>query len=357
MPLSRPRVVALSIITGKRHDLTRAELDVLGALSADGWSEADGIDDSILERLVEWGLVISDAPTPGASAHRDRHDALTDTAWHREAALYHYLTQWSDVILPDDPERFAEAARRHVLTYGPGPGHFPDVPASSTITLPAIERAGSLYRTLVSRRTPRAFDDGRTVTLGQLDTILRYVFGCHGHADGAMNIVVIKRTSPSAGALHAIEAYPIISGVADVAAGIYHYRVGEHALGLMRELDDSEAREMATAFMCGQRHLGTAHVSFVLTARFDRNYWKYREHPRAYAALLMDAAHLSQTLQLVSTDLGLGAYITLVVNGRDIETELGLDGTREGVLAVIGCGVPATPPAWLDLDFAPGPPH
>jgi hypothetical protein len=55
-------------------------------------------------------------------------------------------------------------------------------------------------------------------------------------------------------------------------------------------------RELATAFACGQEYLASAHVSFVLTARFERGYWKYRRRDVGYAALLMDAGHLSQTL-------------------------------------------------------------
>ena len=80
--------------------------------------------------------------------------------------------------------------------------------------------------------------------------------------------------------------------------------------------------------MCGQSYFGTAAVSFVLTARFYRNHWKYRRHQKAYAGILMDAAHLSQTLYLVSDDLGLGAYVTIAINARDIEARLGLDGVR-----------------------------
>jgi len=357
----RSRITAASIITGKHHDLTPDELEVLGSIPADQWSEADAIDRLLLDHLVSCGLLISDAPTTVATDLRKRHEALSATAWNREAALYHYMTQWSGIRLAEDSEDLADvadaAARRHAAAHGPCPGPFPEVPVARTIALPAAERTEPLYRTLVSRRTTRAYDLSRSVTVAQLDTILRYVFGCLGHASSAMGTTLIRRTSPSAGALHAIEAYPLISGVSDIAPGLYHYRVADHSLGLVRELEKATARQLATTFMCGQRHLGTAHVSFVLTARFDRSYWKYREHPRAYAALLMDAAHLSQTLQLVSTDLGLGAFVTLVVNGVDIERELGLESAREGVIAMVGCGTPAETPAPLDLAFAPGPPR
>ena len=106
----------------------------------------------------------------------------------------------------------------------------------------------------------------------------------------------------------------------------------------MAPLALDEARAAATAFVCGQTYFGDAHVQVVLTARFDRAFWKYRNHRKALTALLMDAAHLSQTLYLVATELGLGAFVTAAINNTDIEERFGLDGYREGVLAVCGFG-------------------
>jgi SagB-type dehydrogenase family enzyme len=159
----------------------------------------------------------------------------------------------------------------------------------------------------------------------------------------------MKRTSPSGGGLHPIEVYPIISNVSGVPAGIYHYNVREHALALLSELQPREACATATEFACGQNYFGAAHVSFVLTARFYRNHWKYRRHQKAYAGILMDAAHLSQTLYLVSGELGLGAYLTIAINTRDIEGRLELDGVNEGAIAMTGCGLRARTPSPLEL--------
>ena len=105
--------------------------------------------------------------------------------------------------------------------------------------------------------------------------------------------------------------------------------------------------------MCGQSYFGDAHVSFVLAARFARTQWKYRRHEKAYAGVLMDAAHLSQTLYLVAERLGLGAFVTLAVNGRDAEARLGLDGCSEGVVAMAGCGPRAQAGSPLDPRFVP----
>ena len=84
-------------------------------------------------------------------------------------------------------------------------------------------------------------------------------------------------------------------------------------------------------------------VLFVLTARFHRSFWKYRKHAKAYGVVLMDAGHLSQTLYLICTELGLGAFVSAAINDRNIEEHLGLDGVEEGAIAVLGCGVPGLP--------------
>jgi nitroreductase len=59
--------------------------------------------------------------------------------------------------------------------------------------------------------------------------------------------------------------------------------------------------------------------------RFGRTFWKYRNHPKAYRVTILDVGHLSQTLFLSATELGLGAYITAAINEVDIEQRVGLD--------------------------------
>ncbi len=149
------------------------------------------------------------------------------------------------------------------------------------------------------------------MTLEQLDTVLRYVFGCHGY-DGRcrMSCASSARARRAAAYIRSRRTRSSTTSRASTP-GIYHYNARDHELVLLSELEPAEGRRMATSFMCGQSYFGTAHVSFVLTARFYRNHWKYRRHQKAYAAILMDAAHLSQTLYLVSAELGLGAFITI----------------------------------------------
>jgi hypothetical protein len=71
----------------------------------------------------------------------------------------------------------------------------------------------------------------------------------------------------------------------------------------------------------------------------------------------MDAAHLSQTLYLVAAELGLGAYFTLGINGRDIERRLRLDGVERGAIAVCGCGLRSPHRSPLEPKFTQWPPR
>jgi putative peptide maturation dehydrogenase len=353
-------IVALAILTGERHRLERQDLDLLLSVPAEEWVEADGRNQAVIRNLTDKGLLLSDAEDRALGRLRERDEALSANAWNIYAALYHYMTQWTGVDtsegVDDDTwiaERDSAASRDHVATHGKPPPPFAESDASVTrsVALPGADRDGALYRTLTARRTTRSFDPDVPMTLEQLDTVMRYVFGCHGYSQTPEGIVRIKRTSPSGGGFHPTEVYPIVSNVDGVAPGVYHYNVHDHSLGSLRELDPSQARAMASSFMAGQTYFGAAHVSFVLTARFYRNHWKYRQHQRAYAALLMDAAHLSQTLYLVSGDLGLGAFVTIAINSRDIESDLGFDGVREGVIAMAGCGVRAPGESPLEPQF------
>lgn len=353
-------ILALAILTGEQCRLDREEFDLLASLPAERWIDADGLDPDALRSLAEKGLVVTESERGRLATLRARDEALAANEWNLYGALYHFMTQWSGVHDWDeghDPadlsDRTRAAALAFLAEYGPPPPEAPRVHSDHELSLPGTRHDGALFRTLANRRTTRAFDANTPMTRAQLDVVLGYVFGAHGYARNVADVVCIKRTSPSGGGLHPIDVYPIITNVEGVPAGIYHYNVREHALARLRELQPSEGRSLATAFMCGQRHFGAAHVSFVMTARFYRNHWKYRRHHKAYAGILMDAAHLSQTLYLVAAELGLGAFITIAINSKDIERQLELDGVGEGVIAMTGCGVRSPGQSPLELQFGP----
>jgi putative peptide maturation dehydrogenase len=353
------QILAISVLTGKEHVISRSDLNLLLSVPSDEWTERRGGDADALVALAQQGLVLSDAPDDYLTELRRRDDALVAGQWNVYAALYHFLTKWRDVDIefpppPEaaDPEALAGATAEFVRVHGPPPPHFHSSPKHFGITaLPLVERDGGLWDTLARRQTTRAFTP-EPISTEELSVLLRYTFGCRGYSRVADDVVVLSKTSPSGGALHPTEVYPLIRGAEGVEPGLYHYGAEKHQLELLLRVTPAEGAGIAYELASGQPFVRDAQVLFLLTTRFYRNFWKYRRHRRAYAVLLMDAAHLAQTFYLVCAELGLGAFVTAAVNGANIEDRLGLDPYAEGALAVCGCGRPARQQE-LDVPFAP----
>src|SRR5262249_53935229 len=154
-------------------------------------------------------------------------------------------------------------------------------------------------------------------------------------------VQLLKKGAPSAGGLHATEAYLLIQRVDGVAPGLYHYHPVDHALEPIRAVDAADTAALARRFVAAQAYFVDAPAFVIPFARFRRNFWKYRNHAKAYRALVLDVGHLSQTMYLAATELGLAAFFTAAVNEADIEDAFGLDPLEEGVLAVSGFGLRA----------------
>jgi putative peptide maturation dehydrogenase len=363
------RPVAVTLLDAEEHHLTSQELAALGALTIDEWTEADaaaaaaGLPASLVASLAERGLLLCDRPEERYAELRRRDDLLAAGGWHPWSAVSHFASRWQGVKgetavplepvpvqeLGDAEGAFAEAAARH----GPSPGPFHSrADARATIALPPGDGHGELFEVLRRRSTTRLFERGRALRLEELATILRWVWGAHGWARLGEHIVV-RKTSPSGGALHPVEVYPLVRDVGGLASGIYHYEAQSHGLELLREASAEEVEELVEVVASGQEWFRSAHVAFVMTARFYRTFWKYRSHAKAYRVVLLDAAHLSQTLYLVATALGLGAFVTAAVNEADAEEALGIDPWEEGVLALCGCGVLLEEGVGMTLAYEP----
>jgi putative peptide maturation dehydrogenase len=283
---------------------------------------------------------------------------LAADEWLPAAAAFHFSTRLhgADLELPDDTAQVAAdadaAAAAFVKRHGPPPSHFHKT-GGPTTELPLVRREGGLHGTLSRRRTTRGFDAARPLTLEELAVLLYEVFGCRAYARIHSEVVALRKSSPSGGGLHPLEVYLLARNVESVEPGLYHYGIEGHTLERLSTLNVTEAATAIGAFTAGQTYFASAAAVFVLAARFARSFWKYRRHPTAYATLLYDAAHLSQTFYLVCAELRLGAFFTNVINGPKVEEALGLDGYREGVLALCGCGMPADERSPLEPEFHP----
>jgi putative peptide maturation dehydrogenase len=354
------QVHAISLLRGEEYAVSREELDYALSLPSDRWVEVEERDRPLVESLAEKGVVITDLPGDDLAALRRRDEVLASSGWNLYGAMHYLMTKWRDVDLRRSPHvgDFPIITEQMIAEYielrGRPPDPFHTIEnAIATVDLPLVDRDGGLYEALRRRKTTRGYDRAQRLTVEELATALYTVWGCHGTAPIIGDLFCLKRTSPSGGCLHPVEVYPVVSGVAGLESGIYHYNVRDHALELLERLADEEAVELATTFVCGQAYFGSAHVAFVMTARFPRNHWKYPKQQKAYPVILMDAAHLSQTLYLVAGDLGLGAFVTAAINGLVIEERLGLDGVTEGAVAVAGCGRERPQGSPLEPTFVP----
>jgi putative peptide maturation dehydrogenase len=349
--VSQTRLLAVSVLTGRERAVSLDELRFLSTLPVDRWTAiADlSVDATVLQRLALEGFVVCDDETGELAELRRRNDRLAESGWSPYAALYHSQSRWRDV----DLGRLFDSSPAPPDARKPPP-HFHALPqALGTVELPLLRREEGLFRLLSERKTTRNFDPAAMLTREELSVILYYTFGCHGFARLGDGLVLLKRTSPSGGSLHPIEVYPLVVSVEGVDAGFYHYRSDRHALDLIDPLDRDSAREQLVEFAAGQSYLSTAPLMLIMAARFSRSFWKYRGSSRNYAVLLMDAAHLSQTLYLVCAQLGLGAFVSAGVNDRNIGDRLRLDSFEEAVLAVCGCGRPARERSPFDAEFKP----
>jgi putative peptide maturation dehydrogenase len=347
------QLLADSLLTGERSIVTLEDLGRLLEFSQDSWQ----VPAEETLGLARRGLLVSDLDEEPFADLRRRDEQLERLHWDDRAALYHLAGSWrgahvqleaTEPVPGVGEVELAEALSR----YGDPPPHFHRRPdARETIALSPGEREGGLYDALRGRKTARNFDRGAAVDAEQLSQLLFWTFGAHGYATPFERLTILKKTSPSGGAMHPVEAYPLVLRVEGVEPGLYHYAVGEHTLELLQPLELEACEQLASELTAGQTYFASAALLVVLTARFERSFWKYRRHPRAYAVVLMDAAHLAQTFALVATELGLGAFVTAAINGGDIEDVLGLDGFEEGALAICGCGVATPAPEQLEPRF------
>ena len=367
--LESSRLVVFSPVTASKYVVTVGDLGILLRVPANRWTAEEeilevGTDRQQLEAMARKGLLLSDSSDPMLMELRRRAEILAAEQWHPYAAFYHFMTRTAELEGMDEPMDYAaiearasERASRYVAEHGPPPPVFrshPTEPEVPNLELPMVEKTGELYEILKRRKTTRGFDLNYGMRLGDLSTLLYYTFGCHGYTFLSPEVPLIHRTSPSGGSRHPVEVYTLILRVEGIETGLYHYDVQNHSLESIKSYDMKTAQELAVQFAAGQTYSDSAHVLFIMTAVYFRNFWKYRKRSRAYSVILMDSAHLSQTLYLVATDLGLGMFFSAAIDNRKIEDEIGIDPYREGAIAICGCGVKAaTAEASYSLNFKP----
>jgi putative peptide maturation dehydrogenase len=347
------RWLALAPHLDAEVEVSLAELAVLEALPAGGAMAADELvarfGEAPVARLVAAGLLLGDGAEQAGLRARD--EALRDGAWWAPAAVMQGFGRWDGVdVSGEEARRGARTLAGLIAANGPPP----EAAASrgrpeSRLRLPA-PRASALDDLLAARATCRNFDPGAALSTADLAALLHRVFGAQATAEPAPGVTMLKKHSPSGGGLHPVEAYLLLQRVDGVEPGLYHYHAAAHALEPLRALTAAEAAAAARELVAGQDWFAGAPALVLMAARFARNFWKYRNHPKSWKVVQLDAGHLSQTWQLPATELGLGAFITAAINDRCAERLFGLDGLAEGAIAVCGAGPRAAAGANFEFD-------
>ncbi|MHA4871148.1 putative peptide maturation dehydrogenase [Duganella sp. PWIR1] len=329
--------VALAPHLDVELDVSAEQVAALGAIGQTVWSErADAerrFGEELIAGLLALGLLIGD--TPQYAAQRERDDTLRNTHWRPLSALAHTFGRWRGVTGETGME--APSFQALLDRYGEPPPPTLDLAPEAAIKLPAVA-GGRMDEQLLQRYTGRNFDLQASVPLDVAARLLQRTFGAQEVRKVGPHSSVLKKTSPSGGGLHPIEAYVLVQRVDGVAPGLYHYHPIAHELRPLRELDAEAAGALARYMLADQHWLATAPLQVVMVARMERSFWKYRNHQKAYRALALDAGHLSQTFYLLAAEAGLPAFVTAAINDADIEKTLGLDHLRHAVVAMCGCG-------------------
>ncbi|MBI4815946.1 MAG: SagB/ThcOx family dehydrogenase [Deltaproteobacteria bacterium] len=186
-----------------------------------------------------------------------------------------------------------------------------------------------LREAIASRRTVAGFGS-RTLTLVELAELMGLAFGVTGETDG-----LPRRAYPSAGSCYPIEIYLVPFQVEDLEPSLYHYRVPEHSLELLRSFEEISAG-LEASLPAGLRRAQPAAL-LVLTIGFERAFAKYQE--RGYRFALLEAGHMVQNILLVGTAMGLGTTSVGGFFDDPMNRMLGLD--EESECAVYGALVGA----------------
>ena len=231
----------------------------------------------------------------------------------------------------------------------PSPARRPDWPGVP-IELPcALDASGdTLIAVLKRRRSERAFDDSRPVTISELGSLLDRAARSRsfrsspqvGTSGKSALFEVAERPCPSAGAIHELEIYPIVRLCDGLDAGMYHYDSWRHAL-VRIPADEADLERMLWHAQLAMRAAGMPQVVLAVAARFPRVFWRYQGI--GYGNILRNTGALYQTLYLVATELGLSACALGSADSMLFAKATGLDPLVEGTVGdfVVGSSLRA----------------
>lgn len=182
-------------------------------------------------------------------------------------------------------------------SFQPGdyPGAYKTYPDAEVVALPDKDYSlhpAPLGRVLAERRSKRNFLPD-PLTLDELGFLLWASQGVTADMEAYQ-----LRTAPSAGALYPIDTYLAVRAVEGLDPGLYHFRVRDFALEVLRRGDVADEVWGASH---RQEMVRLAAVNVLWTAVLERCVCKYYE--RGYRYIYEDVGHISENFQLAAAGL------------------------------------------------------
>ncbi|MDI3454191.1 SagB/ThcOx family dehydrogenase [Acinetobacter sp. V89_4] len=196
-----------------------------------------------------------------------------------------------------------------------------------------------LKKILENRHTNRTFTN-KNIPFDKISLILNYTFGYRDHdkreyEKKGLHTPTKRRTSSSGGSLQSCEGYLISMNIDGIEPGVYHFRSNQRNLGKISSIP----LEFSFGSLCGGQYFAdNLNAAIVITCRFDKLMWKY-QHSHSYRVALLDAGHLSQTIQLIASVLDIRTWVTaafyddILLNLLQLDEEL-----MEYPLIILGLG-------------------
>src|SRR6202167_97110 len=238
------------------------------------------------------------------------------------ARVFHQLTKHSYTSVRSSP---------HFLDWDIKPLPYKIYPGAASVALPRdLNLSSTPALAALSSYVPADF----SASIGT-DALTRILF-C---ADGLTRRKQVSgedyhfRAAPSAGALYPIEIYIAAGSVDGLETGLYHFSPADLRMAGLRR---GEWRGYIAQAAAKRPSLLRASAVIALSAIYWRSEWKYRA--RAYRYCYWDAGTLLANLLAAAAAEEISAEVITAFEDPALETLLGIDGDREGMIALVALG-------------------
>jgi len=247
------------------------------------------------------------------------------------ARVFHEVTKHSYTSVRSSP---------HLLDWDIKPMPYKIYPGAASIALPRdLNLSAMPTLTALSLDPPEDFSLSAPIDISALTRILFCADGLT-RKKRVGNEDYHFRAAASAGALYPVEIYVSAAAVEGIETGLYHFSPADLRMSGLRRGDFREYIGRAAA---NRPSILRASAVIALSAIYWRSEWKYRA--RAYRYCYWDAGTMFANLLAAAAADGISAEVITAFEDPALEALLGIDGDREGMIALIALGRSEKSPA------------